>query len=62
MELSVGCWAKIGPSSEHMIISAVRRRVGGSWIVGVSVVNSFEFCSVNFLFFDGSRHLRALLG
>ena len=43
MELSVDYWAQIGSSSDHMIILLVRPR---SWIAGVSVVDSFEFCSI----------------
>ena len=44
-ELSIGCWAKIGSSSYHIIILAVG--VGGSWIAGVSVLDFFEFCSIH---------------
>ena len=36
-------------SIDHMIILAVRCR---SWIDGVSVVDSFEFCSIYFIYYN----------
>ena len=48
MELSVGYWAWIGSSSDHIILTVTRRswreleEFGGSWIVGLSVVDSLS--------------------
>ena len=56
MELSVGYWTWIRSSSDHMIILVVRP---GSWKEldswGVSVVDSFEFGSIYFLYLANTQ-------
>ena len=50
-EPAVSYRAQIGPSSDRIIILPVRSdvRVGRGWVVGVLVVDPFEFCSIYFL-------------